>query len=117
MRDVAHASFTTFSVACNAPPNLSRRRRTEADEGLRLAQESGNQEEIEKYSKRSIKVGRWCARLRFFVVEMDMCSKGGTEGTRKTWQQLCVRCDCCVRLQASGAGRQLNIDTAQRKER
>jgi hypothetical protein len=32
-------------------------RRTDADEALKAAQESGNQEEIEKYSKRSIKVG------------------------------------------------------------
>jgi len=80
--DVAHASFTTFSVACNAPPNLSRRRRTEADEGLRLAQESGNQEEIEKYSKRSIKVGCWCARLHFFVVEMDMAREERKEPER-----------------------------------
>uniref|UniRef100_A0A6S8GZ49 XPG N-terminal domain-containing protein n=1 Tax=Dunaliella tertiolecta TaxID=3047 RepID=A0A6S8GZ49_DUNTE len=45
------------------PPEIKRQqldqrleRRTDADESLRKAQESGNQEEIEKYSKRSIKV-------------------------------------------------------------
>ncbi len=35
-------------------------RRTDADEALKKAQESGNQEEIEKYSKRSIKVRAVC---------------------------------------------------------
>ncbi|KAF5842041.1 PIN domain-like protein [Dunaliella salina] len=45
------------------PPEIKRQqldqrleRRTDADESLRKAQESGNQEEIEKYSKRSIRV-------------------------------------------------------------
>lgn len=33
-------------------------RRGEAEEALQAAKESGNQEEIEKYSKRSVKVRR-----------------------------------------------------------
>jgi hypothetical protein len=50
------AKQSVFLVHVSTNQFLCAARRDEANEALKAAQEAGNQEEIEKYSKRTVKV-------------------------------------------------------------